>query len=69
MDYSGLEATGKDVESKLEEKDREIALLKQRNNESIRSVSLLSDEFALQSERLSKLEGLMAKSKPTRKRF
>lgn len=59
LDYSGLEATGKDVETKLEEKDREIAFLKQRYNESVRSVSLLSDEFALQSERLSRLEKIL----------
>lgn len=69
LDYSGLEATGKNVEAKLEEKDREIAFLKQKYNESVQSVSLLSDEFALQSEkfasqseRLNKLEKQMQKS-------
>jgi integrase len=44
---------------KLEEKDREIELLKERYQESNRSVSLLSDQFTLQSERLSQLENLI----------
>ena len=63
LDYTDLEATGKNVEAKLEEKDREIAFLKQRYNESVQSVSLLSDEFALQRERLSKLEKVMSRKK------
>lgn len=63
LDYTDLEATGKNVEEKLEEKDREIAFLKQRYNESVQSVSLLSDEFALQRERLSKIEKEMKRKK------
>lgn len=59
LDYSDLEATGKSVEAKLDAKDKEIAFLQERYNESVRSVSLLSDQFVMQSERLGKLEKIM----------
>lgn len=63
LDYSELETTGKSIESKLEEKDREIAFLKERYNESLGSVSTLSDELVLQRERLNRLEKLIAPKK------
>ena len=59
LDYSDLEAAGKSVEAKLDAKDKEIAFLQERYNESVRSVSLLSDQFVMQSERLGKLEKIM----------
>lgn len=63
LDYSDLEASGKSVEAKLDVKDREIAFLKERYNESLRSVSTLSDEFVIQTERLNRLEKLIASKK------
>jgi integrase len=59
LDYSGLESTSKNIEAKLEEKDREIAYLTDRYDQSLRSVSTLSDQLVLQSERLTQLEKLM----------
>ena len=43
LDYSHLEATGKSIEAKLEEKDREIAYLRQDNKENKDAYSQLSD--------------------------
>jgi len=63
LDYSDLEASSKSVEAKLDVKDREIAFLKERYYESLRSVSTLSDEFVIQTERLNRLEKLIASKK------
>jgi integrase len=38
LDYSTLEATGKNIEAKLSEKDREIQLIKQKSDQDIQSV-------------------------------
>ncbi|MGB5090931.1 MAG: tyrosine-type recombinase/integrase [Nitrososphaeraceae archaeon] len=43
LDYSRLEATGKNVEAKLEEKDREIAYLRDRDTDKEDTIKYLSD--------------------------
>jgi integrase len=63
LDFTGLETTEKNIEAKLEAKDREYAHLREMYDESLRSLNLLSAKYTLQSEelrsqseRLSKLE-------------
>jgi integrase len=44
LDYSTLEATGKNIESKLSEKEKEIHLLRQHNSMNTDAVATLSDQ-------------------------
>ena len=46
LDYSTLEATGKNIEAKLSEKEREIQLLRQRDSMNSDAISSLSDQLA-----------------------
>jgi len=43
LDYSGLETTSKNIESKLEEKDRDIAYLRQSNIKNEDMIATLID--------------------------
>ena len=44
LDYSTLEATGKNIEAQLSEKENEIQLLKQRESINTDSLANLSDQ-------------------------
>ena len=56
LDYSTLETTGKNIESKLLEKDKEIGLLKRHESINADAISTLSDQ-------LSKLHGRSPRTK------
>jgi hypothetical protein len=45
LDYSTLEATGKNIEAKLSEKENEIQLLRQRNSMNTEAISSLADQL------------------------
>ncbi|HEY9386168.1 MAG TPA: tyrosine-type recombinase/integrase [Nitrososphaeraceae archaeon] len=45
LDYSTLEATGKNIESKLSEKEKEIQLLRQRDSMNTDAIATLSDQL------------------------
>ena len=47
LDYSTLEATGKNIEAKLSEKEREIQLLRQRDSMNTDAIAGLSDQLAM----------------------
>ena len=46
LDYSTLEATGKNIEAKLSEKEREIQLLRQRDSMNTDAIAGLSDQLS-----------------------
>ena len=46
LDYTTLEATGKNIEAKLTEKEREIQLLRQRDSMNTDAISNLSDQLS-----------------------
>jgi integrase len=46
LDYTTLEATGKNIESKLSEKEKEIQLLRQRDFMNTDAIATLSDKLA-----------------------
>jgi hypothetical protein len=46
LDYTTLEATGKNIEAKLSEKEREIQLLRQRDSMNTDAIAGLSDKLA-----------------------
>jgi integrase len=46
LDYSTLEATGKNIEAKLSEKEKEIQLLRQRDSMNTDAIAGLSDQLA-----------------------
>jgi integrase len=52
LDYSALENTGKDIESKLEQKNREIAYLRERDTSKEDSISNLSDQVMEMAARM-----------------
>jgi integrase len=45
LDYSTLEATGKNIEAKLSEKEKEIQLLRQRDSMNTDAIAQLSDQM------------------------
>jgi integrase len=58
LDYSTLETTGKNIESKLSEKEKEIQLLRQRDSMNTDAIANLSDkmqELVLKVQELEKL--------------
>jgi integrase len=58
LDYSTLETTGKNIEAKLSEKEREIQLLRQRDSMNTDAIASLSDkmqELMLKVQELEKL--------------
>jgi integrase len=46
LDYSTIEATGKNIEAKLSEKEKEIELLRQRDSINTDAIAGLSDQLA-----------------------
>jgi integrase len=46
LDYTTLEATGKNIEAKLSEKEKEIQLLRQRDSMNTDAIASLSDQLA-----------------------
>jgi hypothetical protein len=46
LDYTTLEATGKNIEAKLSEKEKEIQLLRQRDFMNTDAIANLSDQLA-----------------------
>jgi len=45
LDYTALEATGKNIEAKLSEKEKEIQLLAQRDTMNTDAIATLSDQL------------------------
>jgi hypothetical protein len=45
LDYTTLEATGKNIEARLSEKDKEIQLLRQRDSVNSDAIQSLSDQL------------------------
>jgi integrase len=56
LDYTALENTGKNIESKLEEKEKEIMRLKERESENADAIAVLSDQMMTALTRLKELE-------------
>ena len=56
LDYSTLETTGKNIESKLLEKDKEIQLLKQHESYNADAIATLSDQVTKLIEEVEKLK-------------
>ena len=52
LDYSTLEATGKNIESKILEKDKEIQLLKQHESYNADAIVTLSDQVRKLTEQM-----------------
>jgi hypothetical protein len=44
LDYATFEATGKNIDAKLSEKEKEIQLLRQRDSVNIDAIANLSDQ-------------------------
>ena len=55
LDYTALEATGKNIESKLLEKDKEIQLLEQQELDNADAIVTLSDQVRKLSEQMELL--------------
>jgi hypothetical protein len=45
LDYTTLESTGKNIEAKLSEKEKEIQLLRQRDSVNTDAIANLSDQL------------------------
>jgi hypothetical protein len=56
LDYSTLEATGKNIEAKILEKEREIDLLRQRDKMKDDAIGQLSDQLMALTVRLQEIE-------------
>ncbi|MEP6576859.1 MAG: hypothetical protein ABJB85_10565 [Nitrososphaerota archaeon] len=56
LDYSHIEATGRSIDAKLEEKEKEIARLRQDNIENKDAYLQIADMYQKLSERLDKIE-------------
>jgi integrase len=67
LDYTALENTGKDIESKLEQKDKEIAFLREKDTRHSGSITDLSDQIMKMSVRVEQqdrmIQELLAKDK------
>lgn len=59
LDYSTLENAGKSIESKLEQKDREIAFLRERDTTKEDSISNLSDQVMEMAARMQQQEKMI----------
>lgn len=55
LDYTTLESTGKNIEAKLEEKDRELAYLRERDSIKEDTINNLSDKLVALTSRLKEL--------------
>jgi hypothetical protein len=58
LDYSGLELTGKSIEAKLTEKEREIEMLRQRDSTNTDAIASLSDKMQELMVKVQELEKL-----------
>ena len=58
LDYSTLEATGKNIEAKLSEKEKEIQILRQRDADNTDSIASLSDKMQELVAKVHELEKL-----------
>ena len=58
LDFEQLETTGKNIEAKLEEKDREIAYLRQRDTTKEDAISQLSDQLLKLTKEVQELKGM-----------
>ncbi|HET7391766.1 MAG TPA: hypothetical protein VFJ51_13170 [Nitrososphaeraceae archaeon] len=56
LDYTTLEATGKNIETKLLEKENEIQLLRERDSMNADAIANPSDQITTISARLQELE-------------
>ena len=56
LDYSTLEATGKNIEAKLSEKELEIQLLRQKDAMNTDAISALSDQLSHVMEEIELLK-------------
>jgi hypothetical protein len=56
LDYTTLEATGKSIEAKLSEKEREIQLLRQRDATNTDAIASLSDKMQELMTKVQQLE-------------
>jgi integrase len=56
LDYTTLEATGKNIESKLSEKEKEIQLLRQRDSMNSEAIANLSDQLMSVAAKLEEIE-------------
>jgi integrase len=59
LDYSSLETTGKNIEARLAEKEREIAYLRERDTSKEDSISNLSDEVMKMTARMQEQDRLI----------
>ncbi len=57
LDYTTLEATGKNIESSLQEKDKEIQLLRQHESFNADAISTLSDQLSKLMAEFQELKG------------
>ena len=56
LDYTTLEATGKNIEAKLSEKEREIQLLRQRDSMNTDAIANLSDQMMKMTQEIEILK-------------
>ena len=58
LDFEQLETTGKNIELKLEEKDRELAYLTRKRSETEMEMKAINDRMAKIDETLNKVQRL-----------
>jgi hypothetical protein len=58
LDYSILEATGKNIEARLYEKEKEIQILRQRDADNTDAIASLSDKMQELTVKIQELEKL-----------
>ena len=56
LDYATLETTGKNIEAKLSEKEKEIQLLRQRDSMNTDAIANLSDQMQELMVKIQELE-------------
>ena len=56
LDYTTLESTGKNIEAKLSEKEKEIQILRQRDAHNTDAIAGLSDKMQELMEKIQQLE-------------
>ena len=56
LDYTTLELTGKNIETNLSEKEREIELLRQRDSTNTDAIASLSDKMQELMAKVQELE-------------
>ena len=61
LDYTTLESTGKNIEAKLEEKEKEIAYLRERDSLNSETVTSLSDKVFKMAAEITELRKYMKK--------